>query len=258
MTLFSTSPGLENDLKSVNRAVTPWVIFGGHRPMYINSNDNGSYNSDVEVMNLLIDNIEPLLYENNVNLAFWGHNHCVQRQSAVLNKTVVQTAKMVDGVAVHNNPQATVHMVIGTGGADFTFNNVYPPPEWNELVFHEWGYARVTVSSPNMLLWEWVNNTNGVVMDTMTITQSYPIKQWGTAQNTPQKSNLLRDAIIAVVCLIITACAVVAYFYYHRKHYESSDIKKPLNPKDIETENLNRIVSADEESNHASFNPIYR
>ena len=25
---------LENDLKNVDRSVTPWVIIGGHRPMY--------------------------------------------------------------------------------------------------------------------------------------------------------------------------------------------------------------------------------
>ena len=25
---------LENDLKNVNRSKTPWIILGGHRPMY--------------------------------------------------------------------------------------------------------------------------------------------------------------------------------------------------------------------------------
>ena len=33
---------LEEDLKAVDRSVTPWVIFGAHRAMYLNSN----YGSD--------------------------------------------------------------------------------------------------------------------------------------------------------------------------------------------------------------------
>ena len=236
--------------------LTNRVIFGGHRAMYINSNNQGSTNADINVMNLMIENIEPLLYEYNVNLAFWGHNHVVQRQAAVLNKTVVQYAEMIDGIAVHNNPQATVHMVIGTGGADFTINNVYPPPDWNELVFHEWGYARVTVSSPSMLLWQWVNNTNGEVLDTMTITQAYPIHQWSTDNNTTPKStsHLILIAIIAVAVLVVAAIAVIAYFYHshHQKHPESTLYKPLMNQKEFE-----KISSPDEESEQ-SINPIYR
>lgn len=37
-----------------------------------------------------IANVEPLLFKYRVNVAFYGHNHVVQRQSAVFNKTVVQ------------------------------------------------------------------------------------------------------------------------------------------------------------------------
>lgn len=245
---------LENDLQNVDREKTPWVIFGGHRAMYINSDNAGYVNSDVAVMNLLIDNVEPLLYQNNVNLAFWGHNHCVQRQAAVLNSTVIQTATMINDIALHENPQATVHMVIGTAGADFTNNAVFPPPPWNELVFYEWGYARVTVSNETMLLWEWVNNTNGVVMDKMIITQAFPLQSWATIQpnnnnsnNNTKPSHLIRDGIIAIVCLIFAALIVVAYFYYHRKHYETTneEIVKHLNPADVKI--------TDEEASH---NPL--
>jgi len=45
--------------------------------MYVNSDNFNYTGSDLEVMKLLIDNVEHLLYENNVNLAFWGHNHQV-------------------------------------------------------------------------------------------------------------------------------------------------------------------------------------
>ena len=45
------------DLASVDRTVTPWIIFGGHRPMYIDSNYGGpTYRSsaDINVMNLMV------------------------------------------------------------------------------------------------------------------------------------------------------------------------------------------------------------
>jgi hypothetical protein len=90
--------------------------------MYLNSNYGGSKTSDITVMNLLIDNIEPLLWKYRVNLAYWGHNHVVQRQSAVLNRTVVQRSTQIYetpyeiATNVHTDPQATVHMVIGTAG----------------------------------------------------------------------------------------------------------------------------------------------
>eukprot|EP01031_Cornospumella_fuschlensis_P010169 gene10169-12470_t len=38
---------LESDLKAIDRTRTPWVIFGGHRAMYLNSNYGGSPTSDI-------------------------------------------------------------------------------------------------------------------------------------------------------------------------------------------------------------------
>jgi hypothetical protein len=57
-----------------------------------------------------------------VNLAFYGHSHVYQRQSAVYKKEVVQASTPLtdlNGNVFHTfeNPQATVHMVVGTGGA---------------------------------------------------------------------------------------------------------------------------------------------
>jgi hypothetical protein len=101
--------------------------------MYINSNYGGpTYRSsaDINVMNLLVTNIEPLLFKYRVNVAFYGHNHVVQRHSAVYNFTVVQKSVPVTDsmtgktVNVFSNPKATVHFVIGTGGATFTQNAI--------------------------------------------------------------------------------------------------------------------------------------
>ncbi|CAM9350932.1 unnamed protein product, partial [Ectocarpus fasciculatus] len=167
---------LENDLATVNRSATPWIIFGGHRAMYINSNYGEAITSDIVVMDTMIENMEHLLFKYRVNLGFYGHNHAVQRMSAVYDSVVEQAATTVtdaDGneIAWHENPQATVHMVIGTGGAKFTENFVEPYPAWCEKVFYQYGYARVIAVNESYLKWEWVDASDNIIYDQMVITQ---------------------------------------------------------------------------------------
>jgi hypothetical protein len=123
---------IENDLKSVNRTLTPWVIFSGHRSMYIDSDDCcENYDddaclvcvagSDINVMETMQANIEPLLYKYQVNLAFAGHFHDMERQSAIFQNKVVQKSEYRlnangERVAYHDNPNATVWMVVGSAG----------------------------------------------------------------------------------------------------------------------------------------------
>ena len=127
-------------------------------------------------MDFLILHVEPLLFKYRVNIGFYGHNHVVQRQSAVFNKKVIQkSVETVDlnGDTVHSftDPQATVHMVIGTAGAGFTKNAIESKPVWNEMYFYRWGYARVSALSATELSWEWVESSSGTVFDRMSLTQ---------------------------------------------------------------------------------------
>jgi hypothetical protein len=204
---------LKNDLEKVDRAVTPWIIFGGHRAMYLNSDYNSGETSDGQVSELLIKHVEPLLYEHKVDLGFYGHNHVVQRHSAVYKSKVMQRSqKTTDGdgntVYVHTNPNATVHMVIGTAGAMFTKNAVDPPPAWNELYFYEYGYARVTAVSASELKWEWINSESDEVMDRMIITQSSRIP----ASTSSSGSELTPgEEAAAVIFTVIGFSAIMVY-----------------------------------------------
>lgn len=62
---------LENDLASVDRDVTPWVVVSFHQP-YVNSNTAHSISSEGVPMQ---EAIEDLLFENKVDLVFSGHVH---------------------------------------------------------------------------------------------------------------------------------------------------------------------------------------
>eukprot|EP01038_Epipyxis_sp_PR26KG_P012938 gene12938-17346_t len=177
---------LENDLANVNRFITPWVVLSGHRSMYVDSDlccdDNVDDNcvscyegSDVGVMQLLQQTIEPLIHQYKVNLAFSGHFHNMQRQAAVYQNKVVQNSTIImnsdgDLVAYHDNPNATVWMVIGSAGngPDYSSKNY----SWSEKYWNNvYGYAILTATNASYLNWQLVNSANNEVIDRMVITQ---------------------------------------------------------------------------------------
>ena len=105
----------------------------------------------------------------------------MQRHSAVYNKVSLQNStKTVDKdgnvVYYYYDPPATVHLVIGTGGAFFTINAVdKPKPSWNELFFYEYGYARVKAVDATRLEYQWINSDTMEVRDQFVITKKNPI-----------------------------------------------------------------------------------
>ena len=60
------------DLKAVDRSITPWIIFCGHRAMYINSDYATGFSSDQVVATLMRKNLEPLFMKYKVNLGVYG------------------------------------------------------------------------------------------------------------------------------------------------------------------------------------------
>jgi hypothetical protein len=179
---------LENDLKNIDRSVTPWVVVGGHRPMYVDSYLDEFPSSMAPVMALMVRELEPLLWKYQVNLALWAHHHSYQRHAAVYADTVVlrseaRTVRGSDGqistVAVYDNPQATVHMVLGTGGADFNIEDAGETEElpfpggdpsrvwypWTEVFFYRYGITRITALNATHLDILFKDSTDGQIYD---------------------------------------------------------------------------------------------
>ena len=91
---------LEQDLSSVNREVTPFVIVYGHKPMY---SSNSYHGSEVE----LRDALEDLYITQGVDLVIAGHDHFYERTWPVSGETVVlrrNTAKTQATDYVANDP----------------------------------------------------------------------------------------------------------------------------------------------------------
>ena len=192
--------------------------------------------SDSAVMDLLIQNVEPLLYEYKVDLGFYGHNHAVQRHASVYQKEVMQHSTKVvnsDGSVSHvfEDPPATVHMVVGTGGAMFTMNAVNDPqPDWNELFFYEYGYAKVTAVDAGRLEWTWMNSQTNQPMDNTVIIQNSRTPSGSTSNNDDTLSPGAQAGIVigSLLGLFIILFAIYRYFYKDPKHMASGDDEVPV------------------------------
>jgi hypothetical protein len=191
---------------------------------YINSDDVSGLTSDSVVMQLLIQHIEPLLWKYKVNLAFWGHNHAFQRQSAVYQSVPVQKARVVthrNGLRTYwyDNPQATVHMVVGTGGAQFSFNYVAPFPAWAESVFYRHGYARAHALNATHLQWNFVDATNGTVYDHVFITQDPSAASWVINNQDVLRHDDSSGTSISISLFCVSTLAVVFFKFVAVSYY---------------------------------------
>ncbi|CAF1045225.1 unnamed protein product [Adineta steineri] len=113
---------LENDLRSVNRSRTPWLIVGSHRPMYTSL-------VVIDPIGLMLQlHIEPLLYKYQVDLNLYGHIHSYER-----------TCPMYQHQCVENG---ITQILIGMGGHDLTYGN-YSGTKWSLYHDIDFGYTHI-------------------------------------------------------------------------------------------------------------------
>lgn len=203
------------DLGSVDRGKTPFVVVLGHRPMYTTE-----YTSTL--ISKLREHLEPLLVKYKVDLALWGHVHKYERTCAIEN--FVCTNSTSGGVA-------PVHVVIGMGGQDWQSHwmsspehpndPVYPQPEWSLFRSGELGYTRLYATKDSLTL-SYVGNHDGQVHDSVTINSSF-----GVAANLNGRSQTktIRDRLLLVgFWLLVVGCFILnmglgfamAYYFLRR------------------------------------------
>ncbi|KAF4352715.1 hypothetical protein G4B88_009789, partial [Cannabis sativa] len=139
---------MKNDMASVDRSKTPWLIFTGHRPMYTSS--TGLYSFDQNFTN----EVEPLLMANKVNLVLFGHVHNYERTCSVYrNECLAMPKKDQSGIDTydHSNYTAPVHAVIGMAG--FSLDQ-FPidVSSWSLKRFSEFGYLRAQATKEELKL----------------------------------------------------------------------------------------------------------
>jgi len=137
---------LERDLANVDRSKTPWLIFSGHRPMYIDSSTGGE-GGETTVAKELRDNLEYLLFKYRVDLALWGHHHSYQRTCPVYKEQCVHGA--------------TTHVVIGIAGMSLSHTILPTPPSWIVYVDDkEYGYTLINTTQTGLTMGFYNNNND--------------------------------------------------------------------------------------------------
>ncbi|KAK4746965.1 hypothetical protein SAY87_026002 [Trapa incisa] len=155
---------MKNDMASVNRSRTPWLVFTGHRPMYTSS--IGLFSVD----SMFVDAVEPLLLDNKVDLVLFGHVHNYERTCSIYqNKCTAFPVKGQDAIDVydHRNYSAPVQAVIGMAG--FTLDK-FPDDvqDWSLVRISKFGYLRGHATRQELKL-EFVNSGTKVVEDSFCI-----------------------------------------------------------------------------------------
>jgi hypothetical protein len=133
---------LQNNLESIDRTITPWVIVIMHCPWYSSNKNHYADKQTIEMRN----SMEDLFYKHNVNIVFNGHVHDYERTYPVFKNLT--------------DNYATVYVTIGNAGnLEGLDNKYYEQPKWSAFRNGtEYGYGTLTIINKNILFWKWYVN----------------------------------------------------------------------------------------------------
>ena len=154
---------LVEDLMSVDRSRTPWVVLEVHRPLYegeaIWANNNVGIALRMEV--------EDVLYDFRVDIVLAGHYHAYHRTYVGVG-TLWRPQSLsslfycrCDGLYRDVcNQEGPVHLTIGTAGARLDAANVNLLDEsWTEnMILQTYGYGRITVYNATALHFQFIQH----------------------------------------------------------------------------------------------------
>ncbi|KAE9590336.1 hypothetical protein Lal_00028028 [Lupinus albus] len=166
---------LKQDLKSVNRSVTPWLIASWHSPWY---NSYASHYQEFECMRL---EMEALIYEYGVDIVFNGHVHAYERMNRVYNYTLdpcgpvyitVGDGGNIEKVDVEHaddpgkcpSPGDNIPEFGGVCHSNFSFGPAKgnfcwnKQPEWSAFRESSFGHGILEVVNSTYALWTWHRN----------------------------------------------------------------------------------------------------
>ena len=142
---------LENDIRSVNRNTTPWLILVAHRPLYSSQKFFADYVMSIHMR----DCLEELLHQQGVDLMLCGHYHSYERTCPVYKERCLT--------------KGTVHIVLGGAGVYIDYEEQYRVA-WSQHFETSFGYGRLTANRTS-LLWEYVRNVDQSVTDMIHLTR---------------------------------------------------------------------------------------
>ncbi len=128
-------------LSSVDRTVTPWVLVSIHVPLY---NTYKTHHLDLQML-AAHTHLEPLLIQYFVNVVFTGHIHAYQRTTPVAFGQVKKTGPM--------------HVTVGSSGRQCCltpFLSKTPEPWLAARDGTHYGYGRLAIYNQTHAEWRWI------------------------------------------------------------------------------------------------------
>lgn len=142
---------LKQDLAkaTANRESRPWIIVGGHRPMYTTSKANGVI--WVNATGRLRAQVETLLHDANVNAYMCGHVHAAERTTPIFQNQTTNGA--------------LTHFVVGGAGNVEGVSSWAPETPWLEWRTRDYGFGLVSIHNRSHASWSYTRGSDGAVLD---------------------------------------------------------------------------------------------
>jgi predicted phosphodiesterase len=138
---------LLDDLASVDRSVTPWLVVMMHDPWY---NSNTAHHDEWQTVKMKAD-MEETLYNAGVNVVFSGHVHAIERSFPTYKDEV-------------EGERGITYVNIGdAGNAEGHASNYYDPsPVWSAFRNGtQYGHGEFTLYNSTHAEWAWIRNIDG-------------------------------------------------------------------------------------------------
>ncbi|CAL4890661.1 unnamed protein product [Urochloa decumbens] len=159
---------LQEELKRVDRKVTPWLVVLMHSPWY---NSNGYHYMEGETMRV---QFERWLVDAKADLVLAGHVHAYERSHRVSNVAY----DIVNGKSTPaRDAAAPVYVTIGDGGniEGIADNFTRPQPSYSAFREASFGHATMEIKNRTHAYYAWHRNQDGakVVADGVWLTNRY-------------------------------------------------------------------------------------
>ena len=231
-----------------DRAKTPWLIVVGHRPGLVDSSyaseppvsANKKDSSDVAVMKEIQEHLWPLFVEFNVDMVFWGHNHAYQRSCSLKSQLTetecaLKSKTLSNGLNnVYEKPEYPISFIVGTGGANFTKNDV--SMFFTEKVVHEHGFVDLHAHNATHVFGRFIDAVNG---------DRFLDSFWIIRENHSDdalKDNESHTAAIFFIVLVFLAVIATIWYWYYKKNGGTGTISDGI--REFSSSVKNRFQSA--------------
>ncbi|KAJ6095311.1 Metallo-dependent phosphatase-like protein, partial [Penicillium sp. IBT 16267x] len=155
---------LKNDLESIDRTKTPWVVVMSHRPMY--SSAYSSYQLHIR------EAFEALFLEYGVDAYVSGHIHWYERLYPLGTNGTIDTSSILNNNTYRMNPGTSMtHIINGMAGNIESHSELGAGESIANITAvlntQDYGFSKMTVVNATAMKWDYIKGSDGSVGDSL-------------------------------------------------------------------------------------------